>query len=487
MAIDPARYGASRNHLDGAVTRLSPYIRHGVLTLAEVREAVFAKLRQLGEGSAPIQGELLPALASGSRWSPAQRRAGEKLIAELGWRDYWQRLWRQLGDGIWLDREPLKTGHPLEAYTAELPVDLGCAATGLACIDAFVTDLLETGWLHNHARMWLASYVVHWRRVRWQTGARWFLQHLLDGDPASNNLSWQWVASSFSHKPYIFNRANLERFSSGRYCATCPAASRGGAGRPGGCPFEASYEALEAQLFRPLPPPAERWTDPRAQGAAVNQGQQRRGAATAAAGDAPWAQRPGKAASDAATGVAQRAAAPHGPGASPTGGPGTAGLQRPLVWVHGEALGAANPALRAYPEAPAAFVFDNDLIAGRSPTSGGHPAVGGPPLPLAPGRLQFLRECLQELPVQVRQGDVAAELLALATAVGADGIVTSRAVDPRFAVMAARLSRQLPLRILEPEPFVDLPQQGAAAPDLRRFSRYWRQAEPLVWAAAERG
>jgi len=230
-AIDPARYGATRNHLDGAVTRLSPYIRHGVLTLAEVRDRVLA------------------------------RGGGGKLIQELGWRDYWQRLWRQWGDGIWLDREPLKTGHPPEAYGPDLPADLSAAATGLACIDAFATDLMVTGWLHNHARMWLAAYVVHWRRVRWQAGARWFLQHLLDADPASNNLSWQWLASSFSHKPYIFNRANLERFGGGRYCAACPAASRGGAAAPGGCPFDASYEWLQARLFR-SPEPGEQALPP---------------------------------------------------------------------------------------------------------------------------------------------------------------------------------------------------------------------------------
>ncbi|MFN5193184.1 MAG: hypothetical protein ACK5E6_02010, partial [Cyanobacteriota bacterium] len=82
-AMDPARYGATRNHLDGAVTRLSPYIRHGVLTLPEVRDAVFERLARLPDAA-------------------ARRRAGEKLINELGWRDYWQRLWRQLGDGIWV-------------------------------------------------------------------------------------------------------------------------------------------------------------------------------------------------------------------------------------------------------------------------------------------------------------------------------------------------------------------------------------------------
>jgi deoxyribodipyrimidine photo-lyase len=420
-AIDPARYGATRNHLDGAVTRLSPYIRHGVLTLAEVREAVFERLRAMGESESTLQTELFASVPAGRSWNPAQRRAGEKLINELGWRDYWQRLWRQLGDGIWVDREPLKTGHPPEAYAPELPAEIAAGATGLACIDGFAAELSGTGWLHNHARMWLAAYVVHWRRVRWQAGARWFLQHLLDGDPASNNLSWQWVASSFSHKPYIFNRANLERFSGARFCAVCPRALAG-------CPFEASYEALQERLFRPLPsagPPAP-----------------------PPAGPAPVVVPP-----------------PQSVASPPT--------RRPLVWVHGEALGPANPALRAHPGAPALFVWDRELIAGGTATTGG--------APLAPGRLRFLRECLQELPVRVAEGDGARELLAAAAAAGADGIVTSRAVDPRFSAIANRLAAALPLRILEPEPFVALPHTGPGAPDLRRFSRYWRVAEPLVW------
>jgi deoxyribodipyrimidine photo-lyase len=429
-AIDPARYGATRNHLEGAVTRLSPYIRHGVLTLAEVREAVFARLRTGSAGPPAVQGELFAPDGEAGGWSPSQRRAGEKLIAELGWRDYWQRLWHRWGDGIWEDREPLKTGHPPDAYAPELPADLAAASTGLACIDAFAAQLMETGWLHNHARLWLAAYGVHWRRVRWQAGARWFLQHLLDGDPASNNLSWQWVASSFSHKPYLFNRANLERFSGGRFCAGCPLADRRG---PGGCPFDASYEVLQARLFRPLDPRVQAAVSPRA---------------------------------------APSLPLPSAPAAPP---------RRPLVWVHGEALGPANPALRAHPGAPALFVFDRELIEGRTATTGGHGEAGGGPFPLAPGRLRFLRQCLAELPVAVREGDVVRELLAAAAAAGADAIVTSRAVDPRFAAIAAPVAAALPLTILEPEPFVDLPWDGPRAPDLRRFSRYWRQAEPRVW------
>ena len=226
--------------------------------------------------------------------------------------DLQERLWRQLGDGIWDDREPLKTGHRPDTYAPELPSDIAAATTGLPCIDAFAAELIGSGWLHNHARMWLASYVVHWRRVRWQVGARWFLRHLLDGDPASNNLSWQWVASSVSHKPYIFNRVNLERFSSGRYCGDCPRAGRGGAA---GCPFEASYEDLQTRLFLPLAGQKE--------------------------GRMPEQSPP------------QPALAAAAEPASPV-----TSLRRPLVWVHEEALGAANPALLAHPDAPAVAVLD---------------------------------------------------------------------------------------------------------------------------------
>ena len=215
--VKPERYAKARNFLSGPVTRLSPYIRHGAISLAEVRDAVFARTKQ--------------------------RQASEKLINELGWRDYWQRLWAELGDGIWSDQEPLKTGHHPGAYAESLPADLADGQTGLACMDGFIQELHQTGWLHNHARMWLAAYVVHWRRIRWQAGAQWFLRHLLDGDPASNNLSWQWVASSFSHKPYFFNRSNLERYSDSRYCRDCSLSAKG-------CPFEASYEQLEQRLFQ---------------------------------------------------------------------------------------------------------------------------------------------------------------------------------------------------------------------------------------------
>lgn len=211
---DPATYAQTRNYLKGAVTWLSPYLRYGVLSLAEVRDAV------LGKGS---YDEVT------------------KLVNELAWRDYWQRLYAKLGDSIWQDQEPYKTGFAAGDYAEALPSDIVAGTTGLVCIDHFSQELHQTGYLHNHARMWLAAYIVHWRHIRWQAGAHWFLKYLLDGDPASNNLSWQWVASTFSVKPYFFNRENLERYSEGVYCAQCPLYSH--------CNFEGSYDELAQRLF----------------------------------------------------------------------------------------------------------------------------------------------------------------------------------------------------------------------------------------------
>ena len=217
--IDVQAYESSRNHLEGAVTHLSPYIRHGVLGMAEVRDNVRNK------SSGPQPG---------------------KLLQELAWRDYFQRIYTRIGSAIWQDQEPYKTGFAAGDYADELPADISDGETGLACMDAFGKELIETGYLHNHARMWFAGYIVHFRRIKWQAGAHWFLQHLLDGDPASNNLAWQWVASTFSQKPYFFNRENVEKFTNGRYCHSCPLYGK--------CVFEGSYSDLEHRLFPNKPP-----------------------------------------------------------------------------------------------------------------------------------------------------------------------------------------------------------------------------------------
>ena len=137
-------------------------------------------------------------------------------------------------------------------------------------------------------------------------------------------------------------------------------------------------------------------------------------------------------------------------------------ITNPIVWVHEEALGPANPALEDYPGAPALFVFDQAWIKQQR---------------ISRKRLGFLYECCLELPVTIRKGDVVEEVLAFARRHRADGVITSGAVDPRLNRNAAAIDRALPVWLLDGEPFVDLPRP----PRLGRFSRYWREAEQVVW------
>jgi deoxyribodipyrimidine photo-lyase len=282
--VKPQSYERSRNYLSGDVTRLSAYLRHGVLTLAEVRDAVLRKVQN-------------------------PQDAG-KLVQELAWRDYWQRLYDQLGDRIWQDREAYKTGYPASAYAAQLPEDVREASTTLSCIDSFVQQLQTTGYLHNHARMWFAAYLVHFRKTRWQAGARWFLEHLLDGDPASNNLSWQWVASTFASKPYFFNRENLERYTAGVFCSSCPHA------QAHTCPFDHDYETLEQTLFPRLHEPVSASTMP----------------------------------------------SPPLPHAAGTHKPSPQIAGSPLLWMHTDALNPKSPMLLAHPDRPRVFIWDRPWI-----------------------------------------------------------------------------------------------------------------------------
>jgi deoxyribodipyrimidine photo-lyase len=211
--IMPIAYARSRNYGDGPVTKLSPYIRHGILSLNEVRN------HALSHSNQPVQ--------------------IKKFIQELAWRDFWQRVAAKNPKWLWEDIEAYKTGFTAADYANNLPDDIAKGYTGVACIDAFIKELITTGYVHNHARMYLASYTVHFRRIKWQAGAKWFLKHLLDGDEASNNLSWQWVASTFSHKPYIFNLDNVDKYFRA-IVDTSPQTNQ---------PLHASYEVLNKRLF----------------------------------------------------------------------------------------------------------------------------------------------------------------------------------------------------------------------------------------------
>ena len=198
-AIDIKAYGKTRNHLDGRVTRLSPYLSHGFTDI-------------------PALFEQLPGLT-----------LQDKLAFEFGWREFFHHVWHHHGEAILSDMRPALSGI---RYSPALPDDIREGRTGLKVIDRAVHELYQTGYLHNHARMWIASYVVHLRKVYWRAGADWMYAHLLDGDLASNHLSWQWVAATFSAKPYLFNAENVARYAPADWhCA--------------GSAIDASYEALE--------------------------------------------------------------------------------------------------------------------------------------------------------------------------------------------------------------------------------------------------
>jgi deoxyribodipyrimidine photo-lyase len=181
--VRPAEYARRRNCVDGPVTRLSPYITHGIVRLPDV-------VRELAERH--------------------RRSTLGKLLFELAWREFFHHVWRHQGEGILAD-----LGTPIcpAGYADRLPDDVIEARTGVRVIDASVAELYATGYLHNHQRMWLASYLVHLRKVHWRAGADWMYGYLLDGDLASNHLSWQWVAGTFSRKPYLFNADNVARYA----------------------------------------------------------------------------------------------------------------------------------------------------------------------------------------------------------------------------------------------------------------------------------
>ena len=208
-AVDPAAYARSRNAIDGAVTRLSPYLTHGLLTLPEAYQAINTRTPLEPQG---------------------------KLVFEFGWREYHHHVWAHLGERIHRDLHPGLLD--ASAYAAEVPEDVRQGATDIPAIDEAVRALYATGYLHNHARMWLASYLVHIRKVHWHAGATWMIAHLLDGDLASNHLSWQWVAGTGSTKPYLFNADNVARYAPAHWHSP-------------GTVIDTSYEALDAVARSP--------------------------------------------------------------------------------------------------------------------------------------------------------------------------------------------------------------------------------------------
>lgn len=181
-AIDPVAYSKTRNHVQGAVTRLSPYISRGVITLPMIRERLLARHSQ---------------------------EDCEKLIQELAWREYFQNVWFEKFDEIFEDlRFPRTDWKHGELLTALLD-----ANSGIAAIDEGVIELYETGYMHNHMRMWVAAIASNLAGAHWHTMGKWLYFHLIDGDLASNFLSWQWVAGTSVNKRYTVNQALINACS----------------------------------------------------------------------------------------------------------------------------------------------------------------------------------------------------------------------------------------------------------------------------------
>jgi nucleotide-binding universal stress UspA family protein len=137
-------------------------------------------------------------------------------------------------------------------------------------------------------------------------------------------------------------------------------------------------------------------------------------------------------------------------------------MNKPIVWVHGDCLSPSNPVLQKYPHAPAIWVWDEALIEEWQ---------------LSLKRIAFIYECLLELPVVIRRGDVAQEILAFAQEHDANLVVTANSPSPRFDDICKQIGGSIAVEVLEVEPFFDY--DGYI--DLKRFSRYWKVAQNHVF------
>ena len=193
------RYADERNHDNGPadggrgnVSQLSPWLHAGLMGETEVLEAVLA------------------------RHSP---RAAEKFIAEVFWRIYFKGYLEQrpaIWTGYCAGRDDALAAMERNSGLRTAYAEATEGRTGIAAFDVWAKELVETGYLHNHARMWFASIWSFTLKLDWQLGADFFLRHLLDGDAASNTLSWRWVAGLHTRgKHYLARPDNIARYTAG--------------------------------------------------------------------------------------------------------------------------------------------------------------------------------------------------------------------------------------------------------------------------------
>ena len=172
------------------VSCLSPYITHGIINEKEIIKKSLDK------------------------FSFAKN---EKFIQEVLWRTYWKG-WLELRPNVWNDylielkkiREDFKNKQEyLNAIEGK---------TNIECFNYWVNELKENNYLHNHSRMWFASIWIFTLELPWQLGAEFFMQHLYDGDAASNTLGWRWVAGIQTQgKHYLASEWNIKKFTNNRF------------------------------------------------------------------------------------------------------------------------------------------------------------------------------------------------------------------------------------------------------------------------------
>jgi hypothetical protein len=189
------RYAAERNFVKAGhpqVARLSPWVQKRLLLESEIVAAI------LGEWTFP---------------------AVEKFVQEVYWRTYWKGWLEQRPEAWmrWAEAVPrLRDGLRGERRNAWEAARVG--RTGIPGFDDWALELVATGYLHNHARMWFASIWIFTLRLPWELGAAFFFEHLLDGDAASNTLSWRWVAGlQTAGKTYVARADNIAHYTEGRF------------------------------------------------------------------------------------------------------------------------------------------------------------------------------------------------------------------------------------------------------------------------------
>ena len=172
------------------ISCISPYVTHGVINEIEIIKKSLKKYSFV---------------------------KNEKFIQEVLWRVYWKG-WLELRPDVWTDFKYSLKKLKKEYENNNKYIEAINAKTNIDVFNSWVNELKNFNYLHNHTRMWFASIWIFSLKLPWQLGAEFFLQHLYDGDAASNTLGWRWVAGvQTKGKHYIATEWNIKKFTNNRF------------------------------------------------------------------------------------------------------------------------------------------------------------------------------------------------------------------------------------------------------------------------------